>query len=138
MSGYLLDTNLVSEIRKGRQRANSGVYRWWQRAKDEPMFLSVMVLGEIRKGISNLTRRDRRQGLILERWFEEMERDFSDRVLDVTRTVAGRWGEMQAIRPLPAVDALIAATAMEHDLVLVTRNDGDFKDLGVQVLNPFS
>lgn len=137
MQGYLLDTNVLSEIRKGSQRAQPQVWKWWQSMRNTELFLSVMTLGEIRKGIDRLSSRDAAQALVLERWFAEVKSVFLERMIDVTPSVAEGWGRMQAVRSLPEVDALIAASALQHDLTLVTRNEADFVGLGIRVLNPF-
>ena len=138
MRGYLLDTNVLSEIRKGAQRAQPEVYQWWLGMKDQELFLSVMTLGEIRKGIDRLGVRDASQAVALERWLDEVKRTFRERVIEISLAVAERWGRLQAIRSLPEVDALLAASVLEHDLTLVTRNEADFKGLGIRILNPFS
>lgn len=137
MNGYLLDTNILSEVRKGASRANPDVWRWWLGMKDQEMFLSVMTLGEIRNGIDRLLVRDKPQALFLERWLMGLKKSFGERVLEITCDVADCWGRLQSIRSLPAVDALIAATALHHDLTLVTRNETDFEGLGLTLLNPF-
>ena len=137
MPGYLLDTNVLSEIRKGSQRAQPQVWKWWQKMQDEELFLSVMTLGEIRKGIDRLAVRDAAQTLVLERWFEELKSGFLERLIEVTPGIAEGWGRLQAVRSLPEVDALIAASALHHDLTLVTRNETDFAGLGNRVFNPF-
>lgn len=137
MRGYLIDTNVLSEIRKGPQRAQPEVFQWWLGMRDQELFLSVMTLGEIRKGIDRLGSRDVAQTLALERWLDEVKRTFRERVIDVSLAVAERWGKLQAIRSLPEVDALLAASALEFDLTLVTRNEADFEGLGIRVLNPF-
>ncbi|MEY3898307.1 MAG: hypothetical protein RLZZ214_3828 [Verrucomicrobiota bacterium] len=138
MRGYLLDTNVLSEIRKGRQRAQHEVYQWWLGMKDQELFLSVMTLGEIRKGIARLGARDGSQTLALERWLDEVKLTFRERVIEVSPAVADRWGRLQAVRSLPEVDALLAASVLEYDLTLVTRNEADFEGLGLRILNPFS
>jgi predicted nucleic acid-binding protein len=138
MAGYLIDTNVLSEVRKGRQRANPEVYQWWLGMRDQELFLSVMTLGEIRKGIDRLASRDVSQALVLERWLEDLKNAFADRLIEVDPAVADFWGRLQAIRALPVVDALIAASAIKHDLTLVTRNVADFEGLGIRVFNPFS
>lgn len=137
MRGHLLDANILSEIRKGPARANPEVWRWWGGMAGQEMFLSVMTLGEIRNGIDRLAVRDKPQAMILERWLVGLKKSFSERVLEITSEVADSWGRLQSIRSLPAVDALIAATALHHDLTLVTRNEADFEGLGLEVLNPF-
>lgn len=137
MRGHLLDTNILSEIRKGSARANPDVWRWWGAMKDQEMFLSVMTLGEIRNGIERLAVRDKLQAMILERWLVGLKKSFSERVLEISSEVADCWGRLQAIRSLPVVDGLIAASASHHDLTLVTRNEADFQGLGLTVFNPF-
>lgn len=137
MHGHLLDTNILSEIRKGPAKANPEVWRWWRGMTDQEMFLSVMTLGEIRNGIDRLAVRDKPQAMVLERWLGGLKKSFSERVLEISTEVADCWGRLQSIRSLPAVDALIAATALHHDLTLVTRNEADFEGLGLRVLNPF-
>lgn len=94
-------------------------------------------LGEIRKGIDRLGARDALQSLILERWLGEVKDEFQKRLIEVTPDIAEWWGRLQAIRSLPEVDALLAASALRHDLTLVTRNEADFAGLGIRVLNPF-
>ncbi len=137
MRGYLLDTNILSELRKG-ERTSPEVGRWWLGMQGEELYVSVMALGEIRKGIDRIAKHDANQSIVLERWLSELRAQFLERVLHVSPEVADRWGRLQGIRPLPETDALIAATAIWHDLVLVTRNECDFSGLGVTVLNPFS
>ena len=137
MAGFLLDTNVLSEIRKGSGRAHPQVWEWWLGMRDQELFLSVMTLGEIRKGIDRLGSRDAPQSLVLERWLEEVKHAFRERLIEVTVGIAERWGKLQAIRTLPEVDALLAASVLEHDLTLVTRNEADFVGLGIRVINPF-
>ena len=97
MPGYLLDTNVLSEIRKGSQRAQPQVWKWWQKMQNEELFLSVMTLGEIRKGIDRLAVRDAAQTLVLERWFEEVKSGFLERLIEVTPGIAEGWGRLQAV-----------------------------------------
>jgi len=137
MAGFLLDTNVLSEIRKGSGRAHPQVWEWWLGMRDQELFLSVMTLGEIRKGIDRLGSRDAPQSLVFERWLEEVKHAFRERLIEVTVGIAERWGKLQAIRTLPEVDALLAASVLEHDLTLVTRNEADFVGLGIRVINPF-
>jgi len=137
MAAFLLDTNVLSEIRKGSGRAHPQVWEWWLGMQDQELFLSVMTLGEIRKGIDRLGSRDVPQSLVLERWLEEVKHAFRERLIEVTVGIAERWGKLQAIRTLPEVDALLAASVLEHDLTLVTRNEADFAGLGIRVINPF-
>jgi toxin FitB len=137
MPGFLLDTNVISEIRKGSQKAQPKVWDWWLSMKDQELFLSVMTLGEIRKGIDRLRSRDAAQALVLEEWFGGVKRSYADRVIEVGPGVAECWGRLQGVRSLPAVDALIAASVLYHDFTLVTRNEADFAGLGIRVVNPF-
>lgn len=137
MKGYLLDTNVVSELRKGR-RIDVGVSGWLDAVDDEALFLSVLVIGEIRKGIERVRPTDSAKARALETWLTRLEMGYGDRVFPVTSAVADQWGRLSAIRPLSVVDGLLAATAMVHDLTLVTRNGSDVAHTGVDFLNPFS
>lgn len=96
-----------------------------------------MTLGEIRKGIDRLSSRDAQQALVLLRWLEDVKHAFRERLIAVTVGIADRWGTLQAVRTLPEVDALLAASVLEYDLTLVTRNEEDFAGLGIRVENPF-
>jgi predicted nucleic acid-binding protein len=134
---YLLDTNVLSETRK-RQPA-AGVADWIVGTPPDRLHVSVLTLGEIEQGIARVrSRGDLHQASTLERWLREVETGFEGRVLPVTLSVAAAWGRQQYVRPLPVIDALIAATARVHGLAVVTRNVKDFELAGVQVLNPFA
>lgn len=137
MSGCLLDTKIVSELRR-EQRADAGLLAWFEAEPEEGMFLSVITLGEVRKGIERLRPRDPSQAHGLELWLGRLRNQFGSKLLSITPKISDRWGRMQGLRPLPVVDSLLAATAIEHDLTLVTRNEADFVGLGCRVLNPFS
>ena len=133
---YLLDTNIVSET--VRRNPNRAVVAWLDPLPAEALFVSVLTLGEIRKGIEALTDKRRREKLRL--WLEhELPAWFEGRVLPVDLAVADRWGRLLAEvgRPVPSIDSLLAATALHHELRLVTRNAGDFDYPGLQVINPF-
>ena len=133
---YLLDTNIVSET--VRRTPNKAVIVWLDRLPGEALFVSVLTLGEIRKGIETLADRRRREKLRI--WLEhELPEWFEGRVLPVDLAVADRWGRLLAEvgRPVPTIDSLLAATALHHELRLVTRNAGDFNYPGLQVINPF-
>ena len=133
---YLLDTNVLSETRK-RQPA-AGVADWIAATPPDRLHVSVLTLGEIEQGIAKVRGRgDQHQASALERWLRDVEAGFEDRVLPVTLPIATTWGRQQYVRPLPVIDALIAATARMHGLTVVTRNAKDFELTGVQVLNPF-
>lgn len=134
---YLLDTNVISEVK--RQRATPQVVDWLDRRPPEALFISVLTVGELRKGVEQLSPGRRKQELLL--WLEaELPDWFGDRMLPIDFGVADRWGRLLASvgRPLPAVDSLLAATALRHDLCLVTRNAGDFQVPGLTVFNPWS
>jgi len=133
---YLLDTNIVSET--VRPNPNKAAIAWLDQLPGEAIYVSVLTLGEIRKGIEALTERRRREKLRL--WLEhELPAWFEGRVLPVDLAVADRWGRLlaDARRPVPTIDSLLAATALHHELRLVTRNSGDFVYPGLEVINPF-
>jgi predicted nucleic acid-binding protein len=133
---YLLDTNVISELVRPQPDAN--VLRWFEDVPDQALHLSVLSLGEIRKGVEGMVSGSRREKLRL--WLEQdLPAWFEDRLLPVSLQVADRWGRMlaEAGRPLPAVDSLLAATALSHELRLVTRNVGDFGIAGLEVINPW-
>lgn len=134
---YLIDTNVLSELR--RKSPDPQVAFWFSNRPAATLYLSVLTFGEIRKGIEQVTDKQRR--LVLIDWLEtDLPTFFIGRILQVDVAVADRWGRLAAMakRPLPAVDSLLAATALEHDLVLVTRNTKDFAGLPVQLFNPWS
>lgn len=139
MSGFLLDTNFISELVGARPEPR--VMEWLERADESLLYLSVLTMGEIRKGIAGLAQGKRRARL--EAWLEfELPARFSGRVLGVDATVADRWGLLaaQAKRkgtPLSPIDGLLAATAFRHNLTVVSRNAGDFTSTEVPVLNPW-
>ena len=133
---WLLDTNVVSEVRKG-DRCNPGVARWWSKVDEGDLYLSVIVIGEIRKGVESMRRRDPAQAAVIDRWLEDVRLTFAGRILPVSEAVAQEWGRMAALRPLPLPDGLIAATARVHDLTLVTRDTNDIAGTGVRTLDPF-
>lgn len=135
MARYLLDTNVVSEIR--RSRPDPGVVAWFDGLGQGDVFVSVLTLGEIRLGIVRLRRRDPEQAEVLDRWLSQLRRSYADRVLPVTDVVAERWALLNERRPLPVVDGLLAATAVVNDAVLVTRNTADLQGVDVPLLNPF-
>ena len=137
---YLIDTNVLSELH--RKQPDTHVVDWFAERAPQSLFLSVLTLGEIRKGIARLddsqTDAARRQSL--DDWLEQdLPTFFLGRVLGVDAGVADLWGRMQALvgRPLPAIDSLLAATALQHKLTMVTRNVKDFADMGVELINPW-
>lgn len=134
---WLVDTNVISEIRKG-PRCHPAVAAWWAGVDDRGLFLSALTLGEIRKGAEGVRPRDPAKAALLEAWLGEVAAAFGPRVLGVDAAVAEAWGRMAAARSVPVVDALLVATASVHGLVLVTRDTTDVEGLGVPVLNPFA
>jgi hypothetical protein len=135
--GYLVDTNVVSELRKGAH-ADANVRQWFESVDEDTIFLSVLVTGELRRGIEAIRRRDPRAALALERWLDHLVRAHPDRVLPVDAATADEWGRLDARGSLPVVDGLLAATARVHDLTLVTRNVKDVVRTGVDLLDPFA
>lgn len=133
---FLLDTNVVSELRKGA-RADRNVVAWFESLDADDLYLSVLVVGEIRRGIERIRRRDPKSAQALDRWLSALSAGFEDRILPVDRPVAEEWGRMNVPDPLPVVDTLMAATAKVHGLVLATRNVKDVASTGVRTLNPF-
>lgn len=133
---YLLDTNVVSELRKG-QRCNAHVATWFAQVSDRDLYVSVLVIGEIRRGIERIRWRDAQAATALESWLARVITAYSDRILAVNRTIAEEWGRLNAGRPLSTVDSLLAATANIHGLTLVTRNIADIATTSVVYLNPF-
>jgi predicted nucleic acid-binding protein len=133
---WLVDTNIISEVRKG-PRCHPGVAAWWAAVEDRDLFLSVLTLGEIRRGIEAIRHRDPAKAATLERWLRDVSEAFGARIIGVDLAVAEAWGRMSVARSVPVIDALLAATAQVHDLVLVTRNTADVSGLGVRTLNPF-
>lgn len=135
MAAYLLDTNVVSELRK--PTPHPAVADWHARHAGAEAYLSVLVVGEIRQGIQRIRSRDRRRAEMLERWLTGLLSAYRSRILPVTVEIAQEWGRMNAAARPPAVDGLLAATAKVHRLTLVTRNVADVARTGVAVLNPF-
>jgi predicted nucleic acid-binding protein len=133
---YLIDTNIISEVRKG-DSCDARVAAWYDSVADEDIYLSILVIGEIRKGGERARRRDAARSRALERWLITLCRSYADRILPVDQAVAEEWGRMSAIRPVSTVDALLAATARVHGMTLATRNLRDAADLGARVVNPF-
>lgn len=131
---FLLDTNVVSEIRRGRDPHVRG---WADGIDDVELHLSVMTLGEIRTGIDRLRTDDPNQADVFGRWLSELRTRFAGRILPVDARVAERWGRLNAVATRNTVDSLIAATAQVHDLTVVTRNTKDFQDCDVPLLNPW-
>lgn len=132
---WLLDTNIVSELRKG-ERADEQLRTWFAGVNDDEVFTSVLVLGEIRRGIEAIRRRDASSALALEQWLIRLATGFGERILPIDVRVADRWGTLNVPNPIPTVDGLLAATALVHDLTLVTRDVKDVATTGVRTLDP--
>jgi toxin FitB len=133
---FLLDTNIVSELRKG-PRANARVRHWFEDVPDETLRLSVLVLGELRQGVERLRARDPASAERLELWLTRLAADHEGRIIPINEDVAERWGRLNVPDPLPTIDGLLAATALVYDLTLVTRNVRDVARTGVRFVDPF-
>jgi predicted nucleic acid-binding protein len=137
---YLVDTNVISEVRK-KSKANKGVRAFFkQTIEDEiPMFISVVTVGELRRGVELIRYRgDVRQANQLEKWLQALLTEYQDHILDINHDVAQLWGRLRVPHPENALDKQVAATALIYELTVVTRNHKDFIKTGVRVLNPFT
>jgi len=132
---FLLDTNVLSESRK--KQADAHVTAFLSSVEPNSLYISVLTIGELRKGITLKERNDPISASLLRSWVEGLELSFSDRILGVDSLTAKLWGELSGQRPRAVIDTLIAATAMVHGLILVTRNVVDVSDLNLKVLNPW-
>jgi len=130
---YLIDTNVISEARRGTPQTVS-----WLRSVDPlRVHISALTLGEIMRGIALKQRSDPRAAAHLMEWLRKLRYDHAERILPVTDEIAVEWGRIAAIRPRGDIDGLIAATAIIHDLIVVTRNVADFQDMGASVIDPW-
>ena len=135
---FLLDTNVISEIRKGK-KAHPGVQHFFETADPNSAFLSVITIGEIRRGVAMLTYRgDLQQANLLDTWLLNLVSEFADRILDFDADCAQVWGKLMCPHNQHPIDKQIAAIALIHGLDVVTRNERDFMGTGVRVINPFS
>lgn len=137
---YLIDTDVISESRRGG-RANSGVRTFFRNATadDVALYVSVISLGELRRGIEVLRhRRENARAVKLERWLKDITAEFGDLILPFDEDAAHIWGRLRVPHPENAMDKQIAATALIHDLIVVTRNGRHYESTGVKVLNPFT
>lgn len=130
---FLIDTNIVSEARRRTPQA----VEWLKSVDPRGVYLSVITLGEIMRGIAMKERTDRSAVCHLTEWLQTLRRDFAERVIPITDRVAIEWGRLAALRPRGDADGLIAATALVHDLTLVTRNVSDFEDTHVTIIDPW-
>ncbi len=133
---WLLDTNVLSDLRKG-ERASPGLSVWFAEADEETLYTSVLVIGELRRGIESIRRRDVPSAAALDLWLAGLTDGFADRILPVDQAVAEQWGRLNVPDPIPTVDGLLAATALVHGFTLVTRNTRDVLRTGVPVLDPW-
>jgi len=137
VSGYLLDTNVISEIRK-KDRANSNVLSWFDAVDSESLYLSVLVVGELTRGVALVRRRDPESAQHLDVWLRRIKQEFSDRILPIDLEIAELWGHLGLEQPIPPVDGLLAATAIKNDLTLVTRNVQHLESTSAKLVNPFN
>jgi predicted nucleic acid-binding protein len=135
-TGYLLDTNVLSETRK--RKADSGVLSFLENAEATALYISVLTLGELRKGVAVKGRSDPGAAKSLGAWVDGLEYSFAERVLGIDAPAARLWGEWSAERPRPVVDTLMAATAVSRGMTLVTRNVSDLRGIKVKLLNPWA
>jgi predicted nucleic acid-binding protein len=133
---YLLDTNVIAELRKGT-RANPKVRAWFAALEADAIFLSVLTVGEIRRGIESLRRRDLAAARALDVWVLRLVAEHDERILPVDLPVVEEWGRLGIPDPLPVIDGLLAATAKVHGLTLATRNVKDVRRTDVRLVNPF-
>ena len=133
---YLLDTNVIAELRKGA-RANGKVRAWFATLDPDAIFLSVLTIGEIRRGIESLRRRDLPSARALDGWVHRIVTEHHARVLPVDLPIVEEWGRLSVPDPLPVIDGLLAATAKVHGLTLATRNVRDVSRTRVRLVNPF-
>jgi toxin FitB len=136
---FLLDTNVVSELRKvGSRKVNSHVEKWAKSTPGTQTFISTITIFELERGVLLLERRDHQQGRILRQWLNDsVLTHYSDRIIPVSIAIAQRCAFLHVPDPMPDYDAMIAATALEHGFIVVTRNTRDFEKTGVKLLNPW-
>ena len=131
---YLVDTNVVSEAKRGSRQAQV----WLRSIRPEAIYISALTLGEIMRGVALRRRSDPKTAARLTEWLERLRQDHANRILPVTDRIALEWGRIAALRPRGDIDGLIGATAIVHGLILVTRNVKDFEDMAISLINPWS
>jgi predicted nucleic acid-binding protein len=134
---YLLDTNIVSELRKG-PKCSGSVRKWYDAVPFEDLYLSVLLFGELRRGVEKLRGRDATTARVLERWMLGLRSSYAERILAVSFEISEIWGSLSVHQPLPITDGLLAATALHYELTVVTRNTADFQRTSVDYINPFT
>lgn len=133
---YLLDTNVISELRKSSPDAS--VEAWYDSVPGSQLFVSVLTIGEIRLGVERMRRKDAEKAASLENWLTRLETAYVDHIVPVDSAIADTWARLSVPDPLPVIDGLLAATARDRGWTLVTRNTKDVRRTGVRVLNPFT
>lgn len=137
MKKYLLDTNVISELRK-KNRCNPGVRNWYTSINESEIYLSVLVIGELRCGVELIRRRDPNAAFHLEVWLKTIIQGYSHRIFPITQEIAEVWGHMNVPNPISTVDGLLAATAKVHECTLVTRNTKDILQCNISYYNPWT
>jgi predicted nucleic acid-binding protein len=132
---YLLDTNVLAELRK--RRPDPHVLAWWDTVTSAELFVSALSVGEIRLGIERLRRKDAAQAEMIEQWLNGLRAAYQDRIVGLDIRIAEEWGRLNVPDPLPVIDGLLAATARVRNWTLVTRDTSGLKRTGVPLLNPF-
>ncbi|HJD65274.1 MAG TPA: type II toxin-antitoxin system VapC family toxin [Rickettsia endosymbiont of Diachasma alloeum] len=133
---YLLDTNIISEIQK--KKPNPQVVSWLSIIHTSQLHISCITIGEIRKGISKLAKKDKAVSLKLEKWLEGIIIDYDKRILDIDREICEEWGELMSIDGTNPINTLIAAQAKQHNMILVTRNTKHYNMFNIKIFDPFS
>jgi predicted nucleic acid-binding protein len=132
---FLLDTSVISETRRKKPDAN--VLAWYSRVAPAALYISVLSLGEIAKGVAKTQRTDAVSGRMLHAWLDGIRDQFANRIISIDAEIAEAWGRLAGVRPLPVIDGLLAATALVREMTLVTRNLRDIVDAGVECINPW-
>ena len=137
MRKYLLDTNVLSEIKKGAG-GDQGVFTWYSSIEESNLFISVISLGEILRGVVLIQHKDPVKSKFINAWYCDLVLRFSERIIGIDQHTMETWAKLPCRRTIPPFDSLLAATASSKGFIMVTRNVVDFLDTGVEVLNPFS